>query len=185
VASVASRRSPAFAIQQQPPKGSIMLRIAATSLSTILLCASAIVSATALAADVTYRKDILPLWQAKCGACHGAQAPYFGNFLENEKKYRQEMKGPRMDTYADLLSFVGWPDTGAIMRRLDDGSNIAERKPGNMYQYLGTSDAERQANLKLFKAWIGEDAWVLKRWEKKDDVPAVTKGELDKIKAKY
>jgi hypothetical protein len=78
-----------------------MLRIVATFLSTILLCASV----TALAADVSYRQDILPLWKAKCAACHGAQAPYLGDFLENEKKYRRELKGPRMDTYADLISF--------------------------------------------------------------------------------
>jgi hypothetical protein len=156
-----------------------MLRIVATSLSAILLCT------TAVAADVSYRKDILPLWKAKCASCHGAQAPYLGDFLENEKKFRQEMKGPRMDTYADLISFVGWPDSGAIMRRLDDGSNTAERKPGNMYQYLGATDTERQANLKLFKAWVGEDAWILKRWEKKGEVPGVTKEELSKIRAKY
>ena len=162
-----------------------MPRIAAISLPTILLCAAAFASANAFAADVTYRKDILPLWQAKCASCHGAQSPYFGDFMENEKKYRQEMKGPRMDSYADLISFVGWPDTGAIMRRLDDGSSAAGRKPGNMYQYLGNTDAERQTNLKLFKAWVGVDAWVLKRWEKRGDVPAVTKAELDKIKAKY
>lgn len=90
-----------------------------------------------------------------------------------------------MDTYADLISFVGWPDTGAIMRRLDDGSNTADRKPGNMYQYLGATDEERQANLKLFMAWVGEDAWTLKRWNKKGDVPGITKEELHKIKVKY
>jgi hypothetical protein len=71
------------------------------------------------------------------------------------------------------------------MRRLDDGSNSAERKPGNMYQYLGTTDAERQANLKLFKAWVGADAWMLKRWEKSGEVPAITKEELGRMRAKY
>lgn len=156
-----------------------MLKIVATSLAAILL------SAPVLAADVSYRKDILPLWKAKCVACHGAQSPYFGDFLENEKKYREEMKGPRMDTYADLILFVGWPDTGAIMRRLDDGSNTADRKPGNMYQYLGATDEERQANLKLFMAWVGEDAWTLKRWNKKGDVPGITREELSKIRVKY
>lgn len=156
-----------------------MLKVIATSLAVMLLAPSV------LAADVSYRKDIAPLWQAKCIACHGAQSPYLGDFKENEKKYREQMKGPRMDTYAYLTSFIVWPDTGAIMRRLDDGSNTADRKPGNMYQYLGATDEERQTNLKVFKAWIGEDAWMLKRWNAKGDVPAVTKEELNKIKVKY
>lgn len=156
-----------------------MSRIGATALTAMLL------STPVLAADVSYRNDIQPLWKAKCAACHGAQSPYLGDFLENDKKYKQELKGPRMDSYADMVFFVGWPDTGAIMRRLDDGSNTADRKPGNMNQYLGATDEERQANLKLFKAWVGEGAWNLKRWEKKGDVPGVTKEEMNKIKVKY
>ena len=144
-----------------------------------------LLAAPVVAADVTYRKDIAPLWQTKCVTCHGAQSPYLGDFEENAKKYQDELKGPRMDTYADLTSFVAWPDTGAIMRRLDDGTNSADHKPGNMYQNLGATEEERQKNLKLFKAWVGEDAWILKRWNKKGDVPAVTKEELNKIKAKY
>jgi hypothetical protein len=123
-----------------------------------------------VAADVTYRKDIAPLWHAQCVACHGAQSPYLGEFLENEKTYRSQTKGPRMDTYADLIFFIGWPDTGAIMRRLDDGSSAADRKPGNMYEYLGASEEERRRNLKVFKAWIGEEGWILKRWEKRGAV---------------
>jgi len=156
-----------------------MLKMFAAALAVILLCAPA------LGADVSYRKDILPLWKARCAACHGAQSPYLGDFQENEKKYRQEMKGPRMDSYADLIFFVGWPDTGAIMRRLDDGSNTADRKPGNMYQYLGATEEERLANLRVFKAWISEEGWTLKRWDKRGDVPAVTKEELGKMKVKY
>lgn len=42
------------------------------------------------AADVTYRKDIRPLWEAKCSACHGAASPYLGDFLE-------EIKGARLE----------------------------------------------------------------------------------------
>ena len=106
-----------------------MRRILAASLAVVLL------SAPALAADVSYRKDILPLWKAQCEACHGADAPYLGDFLQNEKKYKQQMKGPRMDTYADLIMFVGWPDTGAIMRRLDDGSNT----PTEAWQHVQVS----------------------------------------------
>lgn len=139
----------------------------------------------ALASDVTYRKDIGPLWNAQCAACHGASSPYLGDFLENKDKYTKMMKGPRMDTYADLIFFVGWPDTGAIMRRLDDGKNSKDGKPGNMYQYLGATDAERQKNFKIFRKWVGEDAWVHKRWDKKGDMPGVTKEELSKMKLKY
>jgi hypothetical protein len=156
-----------------------MLKTLAVSLAAMLP------AAPAFAAELTYRTDIAPIFQAKCSACHGAQSPYLGEFLENEKKFREQMKGPRMDSYSDVLTFIGWPDTGAIMRRLDDGANSADRKPGNMYQFLGASDEERQKNLSLIKAWIGEDAWNLKRWEKRGDVPAVTKEEMNKIKAKY
>jgi len=54
-----------------------------------------------------------------------------------------------------------------------------------MYDDLGDDDEERQKNLKIFKAWVGEDAWILKRWNAKGDVPGVTKEELSKMKLKY
>ncbi len=132
-----------------------------------------------MAADVDYRKDIRPLWQAKCSTCHGADAPYLGDFKAEKEKFTAAMKGPRMDTYADLLYFVAWADTGALMRRLDNGKGGADGKVGNMYQYLGATDVEREKNLAVFKAWVGEDAWTLKRRD------AVSKDELMKIKAKY
>ena len=141
--------------------------------------------AGSVAAEVTYRKDIRPVWEQKCGACHGASAPYLGEFKENSKKFEAQFKGPRMDTYADLIFFIGWPDTGAIMRRLDDGKGAASGKPGNMYQYLGANDQERQKNLTLFKEWIGKDAWNLNRWKARGKVPAITKDELNRIKVKY
>jgi len=90
-----------------------------------------------------------------------------------------------MDTYADTIYFVGWPDTGALMRRLDDGKASKSGKPGNMYAYLGSSDEERQKNFKLFKGWIGEDAWVLNRWNARGDVPGITKDQVSKMKLKY
>ncbi|MDH3316129.1 MAG: cytochrome C [Gammaproteobacteria bacterium] len=140
----------------------------------------------ALAGDVTYSKDIRPLMEKKCFACHGgAASPYYGDFKKDKKKYEAAMKGPRMDTYADVLYFVGWPDTGALMRRLDDGKNAKGGKPGNMYGFLGSSDDERQKNLKKFKAWVGEDGWVLNRWKARGDVPAVTKEQVSKMKVKY
>jgi len=143
------------------------------------------VSMAGSAADVTYRKDIRPIWENKCGGCHGSSAPYLGEFKENKKKFEAQFKGPRMDTYADLIFFIGWPDTGAIMRRLDDGKSAASGKPGNMYQYLGATDSERQKNLAVFKDWIGKDAWKLNRWKARGKVPAITKEELNKVKVKY
>ncbi|MFN7085210.1 MAG: cytochrome C [Burkholderiales bacterium] len=148
-------------------------------------CAMLGVSITGIAADVTYRKDIRPLWLQKCSGCHGADSPYIGDFEENKKKYEAMFKGPRMDTYADLISFVGWPDTGALMRRLDDGKNTSDGKPGNMYQNLGASEEERQKNLNLFKEWVGKDGWKLNRWQARGKVPAITKEDMDKMIVKY
>jgi hypothetical protein len=138
----------------------------------------------ALAQDATYRKDIKPLFDAKCVGCHGAASPTLQEFLEDPKKFEATMKGPRMDSYADMIMLIGWPDTGAVMRRLDDGKN-AGGKPGNMYQFLGTSDEERQKNLQTFKAWVGPEGWILKRWSARGNVPGITKEELDKIRVKY
>lgn len=134
---------------------------------------------TALADNITYRDHIKPLWESQCAACHGANSPYLGDFEENEEKYVTKNIGPRMDTYADLLMYIAWPDTGALMRRLDDGKMTKDGKPGNMYVYLGASDKERQQNFELFKSWIGENAWTHKR------AKAITKEELMAIKAEY
>jgi hypothetical protein len=153
--------------------------------NTIAFCALFAVSIGGLAADVTYRKDIKPLWARQCAACHGADAPYLGDFEENKKKFESTFKGPRMDTYADLIFFVGWPDSGSLMRRLDDGKNTSDGKPGNMYERLGATEEERQRNLDLFKQWVGEGGWKLNRWNARGKVPAITKEDLDKIKVRY
>lgn len=121
------------------------------------LFAGLMAAGPALAAEVDYHTDIRPIMEKYCVGCHG----------------------PRMDGYETLIFYIAWPDTGALMRRLDDGKHTKDGKPGNMYERLGNSDEERQKNLALIKAWVGEDAWILKR---KDDI---TKEELLKIKAKY
>ena len=54
-----------------------------------------------------------------------------------------------------------------------------------MNQYLGLTAEERAANLKIVKAWIGDGAWNLNRWNKRGEVPAVTKEQLDKVKVNY
>lgn len=153
--------------------------------TTIAALALAGLALPALATDVTYRNDIRPLIKAQCGECHGDGAPALADFLLDQEKYKKDKLGPRTDTYADLMQLIGWPDTGAFMRRLDDGSNTADKKPGNMYKTLGENDAERAKNLALIKAWVGEEAWNLNRWAKRGDVPAITKEQLDKLKLKY
>jgi len=143
-------------------------------------------SAGGLAAEATYTKDIKPLVEAKCTACHGAASPTLAEFLKDDKKFAAAMKGPRIDTYADLVMLIGWPDTGAIMRRLDDGkSALAGGKPGNMYQYLGGTDEERQKNLQTFKDWVGPEGWNLNRFNARGNVPGISKEQLEKILVKY
>ena len=145
-----------------------------------------LVAAAVSAQATTYRSDIEPLLKSKCLACHGAAAPERAEFLLDEKKFAAQSQGPRMDSYERFIAFIAWPDTGALMRRLDDGSaTLAGGKPGNMYKFLGATDGERAANLKLFKAWVGEGGWNLNRWQKKGDVPAVSKEQLDSLKIAY
>ena len=133
-----------------------------------LILSALIANTAAFANEVTYRNDIRQLWQQKCMACHGENAPSLAEYDENKEKYKQLSQGPRMDSYANLVAFVGWPDTGALMRRLDDGTNTKDRKPGNMYENLGTDEAERQTNLALFKAWVGEGGWFLGKLKEMD-----------------
>ncbi len=143
------------------------------------------ISGSAIAADVTYTRDVAPLIKETCGECHGVSSPDLDTFKADEKKFTDDKTGPRMSTYNELISYIGWPDTGAIMRRLDDGKSAADGKPGNMYRQLGSDEAERQKNLALFKAWVGEGAWNLNRWAVRGNVPAITKDQLDKLKLKY
>jgi hypothetical protein len=146
---------------------------------------SATLVAPAMASDVTYRVNIAPLFKAQCAECHGDNAPTLADFNLDQEKYKKDKFGPRTSTYADLLQLVGWPDTGALMRRLDDGTSTADKKPGNMYKNLGETDTERAANLKLVKAWVSEEAWNLNRWAKRGEIPAITKEQLDKLQLKY
>lgn len=129
------------------------------------------------AAEVTWQKDIKPIFDKKCATCHGASSPEHEEFIKDKKKWTDQGIGMRMDSYSQLISYVGWPQSGALMRRLDDGSGKADKKAGNMYLHLGDSEIERQATLATFKAWVGN--WNPKRWKE------VTKEELNTLKIKY
>jgi len=131
----------------------------------------------ALAADVTWQKDIKPLFDKHCLACHGKDSPEHDEFAKDKKGWTAKGIGMRMDSYSHLITYVGWPYSGALMRRLDDGANRADKKPGNMFEYLGATEAERKANLNTFKAWVGN--WNIKRWSD------LTRDELNDIKVKY
>jgi hypothetical protein len=162
-------------------------------LSLIATLACAVVALPAAAADVTYRNDVAPMIKKYCAECHSAKAgsPSMADFNLDQEKYKKEKVGPLSDTYEHLLQLVNGKSTGAFMRRLDDGTSpYSGGKPGNMYKYLCEQDnkdnnAECAANLLVFKAWIGEGGWNLNRMSAKGDVPALTKEQMDKVKAKY
>lgn len=124
---------------------------------------------------VTYEKDIKKITSEKCIFCHGSDSPTIDEFDKDKEGFKKKMKGPRMETYQNLMIFVNGEDAGAVMRRLDDGKNTKDGKPGNMYQFLGNTDNERAKNFEVFKKWVGN--WTLKK--KKE----LTEDELKTIKA--
>jgi hypothetical protein len=141
-----------------------------------------------MAADVTYRGDVAPMIKEQCADCHSVQAgaPTIAEFDLAKDKYTKEKTGPRADTYESLVALIAYPDAGAFMRRLDDGTSpFAGGKPGNMHKHLGETPAERAKNLAILKAWLGEGGWNLNRWQARGEVPAITKEQLDKLVLKY
>ena len=110
---------------------------------------------------LTYEKDVKPIISKRCLLCHGSNAPTIEEFNKDKEGFKQQNKGPRMDTYENLMIFVNGTDTGALMRRLDDGKNTKDGNAGNMYKTLGGTDVERAENLVVIKKWIG--GWTLKR----------------------
>jgi hypothetical protein len=135
---------------------------------------------SAAAQEVKFQTHIKPIFDAKCLACHGSVTPEYEQFSAEKEKWLKQGMGMRMESFRHLAGFVVWPNTGALMRRLDDGKSAKDGKPGNMYEYLGSTDAERQQNLAAFKAWVG--VWTLKR------LPELTREELlelNKVREKY
>lgn len=143
-----------------------------------VIAVTLLLASSAWSEEVIYRTHIKPVFDSKCLACHGVNsAPEYYAFKEEQAKWISMGQGMRMDTYSHLIFYTAWPDTGSLMRRLDDGKNTKDGKPGNMYKYLGRDEDERQKNLKLFKDWVGN--WVLKRWAD------ITKEDMNGIKVKY
>jgi len=144
----------------------------------VFAVAAFVFSSTSWAEEITYRKHIKPLFDEKCLACHGKDsAPEYNAFKDEKDKWLAKGQGMRMDTYSHLIFYTAWPDTGSLMRRLEDGKNTKDGKPGNMYQHLGATEDERQKNLASFKLWVGN--WTLKRWAE------ITKEDMNEVKVKY
>lgn len=160
-------------------------------LKLLTVLAGAAVALPAMAADVTYRNDMAPLLKKYCAECHAAtaDAPSMAEFKLDEEKYKKAKVGPRSDTYEHLLQLVNGNSTGALMRRLDDGTNpyAKEGKPGNMYKYLGETEAERAANFKIVNAWVvGEgNKWDMNGIGQRGDMPPITLEQLRRMKLKY
>lgn len=148
-----------------------MRHVLAAAILTVLL------ATLAQADEITWSSNINHVFERQCIACHGSEAPEYAAFKKDKDGWLKKGSGMRMETYSHLVSFVGWPNTGALMRRLDDGKGSKEGKPGNMYQHLGATEEERQKNLGLFKVWVGN--WFLKR------LPETSKEDLSGIKVKY
>jgi hypothetical protein len=126
---------------------------------------------------VTYETDIKGIISKQCVFCHGPNSPTMEEFDRDKEGYKKKMKGPRFDTYGNLMVVVKGSDAGALMRRLDDGKNTKDGKPGNMHAHLGSTDTERSANLETFKKWVGN--WTLKRKKElsKEELEAITATE--------
>jgi hypothetical protein len=141
-----------------------------------------------MADPVTYRANVAPMLKELCSECHFAEAgaPTLKEFDLAKDKYTKAKVGPRLDSYENLLVIIAYPDAGAFMRRLDDGtSQYAGGKPGNMHKYLGSDNAERAKNLAVLKSWVGEGGWNLNRWLARGEVPAISKEQTNKLVLDY
>jgi hypothetical protein len=137
--------------------------------------AMAALSGAAAAQSVTYENGVKKILSERCMGCHGKGAPTLAEFDKDKEGWKKKMKGPRIDDYANLVILVKGSDAGAFMRRLDDGKNTKDGKPGNMYNFLGKNADERAERLGTMKKWVGN--WTLKRRNE------LSEGELAKISA--
>ena len=135
-------------------------------MKTLLLSIAASVAAyggSAGADGVTYENTVKKIFAERCANCHftAKGAPTMEEFQKDKAGYAKKFKGPKMDDYGSVMVMVNGTDAGALMRRLDDGSNTKDGKPGNMYNYLGKDAGERTERLTKVKQWVGH--WSLKR----------------------
>jgi hypothetical protein len=137
-------------------------------------------SSFAFSSDVTWRKDVEPILKAQCYPCHSGGAPELEEWELNKDANLENMQGMKMDTFRSVIAYVVWPNTGALMRRLDNGENKKDGKPGNMYEHLGSTDDERAKNLETIKSWVGY--WTTKRIK---DLTYEEILKLDSIKKRY
>jgi hypothetical protein len=147
--------------------------------TTHILAAGAIAAFAGAAAadDITYENTVKKILAERCANCHfGAKgAPTMAEFDKDKAAYIKKFKGPKLDDYESVMVIVKGSDAGALMRRLDDGKNTKDGKPGNMYNYLGKDPHERAERLAKMKQWVGN--WSLKRRNELSDA------ELAAIKA--
>jgi hypothetical protein len=135
----------------------------------------------AYAQDVRYNADIKPIFDAKCaGSCHADGALEYEAWKKDSAKLKENMVGMKMDTFRSITDFVLWPNTGALMRRIDNGQNTKDGKPGNMFEYLGDTPEEREKNLAVFKKWV--PVWSLGRL---NDLTKEQIVEQNKIRDRY
>lgn len=145
----------------------------------VLIAAGALAAFSGIAAaqSVTYESTVKGILAERCLRCHSEAkgAPTLAEFEKDKAGWKKKERGPRLDSYDDLMVLVKGSDAGAFMRRLDDGKNTKDGKQGNMYGYLGKSSGERVERLELMKKWVGN--WTLKRRTE------LTEAELGAIKA--
>jgi len=129
----------------------------------LLVAASALAAlpGAAGAQSVTYDNTVKKIIAERCAACHISGAPSVAEFDKDREGWKKKMKGPKLDSYENVMILVKGSDAGALMRRLDDGKNTKDGKPGNMYNYLGKDAGDRAERLAKMKQWVG--SWSLKR----------------------
>lgn len=113
---------------------------------------------TAAAQSVTYEGAVKDIVADRCARCHGRSSPSLADFEKDKAEWKKKTKGPRFDSYAELMVHVKGANAGELMRRLDDGSNSADHKPGNMYRQLGKTDEDRAQRLDTLKKWVAAGA---------------------------
>lgn len=59
----------------------------------------------AQATEVTWQKDIKPLFDKNCLGCHGKDSPEHDVFAKDKKGFTDKNIGMRMDSYSHLITY--------------------------------------------------------------------------------